>query len=360
MAITDWTPTQDYFITPAGAGGHDGSDFANAFSWAEFVAAGKSSNYRWNFAGDFSSSDIAAAITTGGGAAITPVVFRGWKADLSAPADSLDDMPSFDANSTSGNFWTSSGSYAVFMYMEFMNAAGVTISFGTNDNCMLLFCSIHDGGGNGVTGDDQCKVVGCKLYNNSAVGSFIDFHGDYYFNEVYGNTADGINGDDHTVFGFNYVRDNGSEGINCAVGLAPAFLFNVCDANQTGLFGAATQPQVFIGNQITNNTTGINGVAAVNLFMNNNIWNNSADTAVVFLEQGEQTANPSYTAIGSNDFTVETAGMLGLDFARLRTLNIGAFQDAGGGGNGGGALAARAGIFGPAGSANYYWPNIGG
>jgi hypothetical protein len=74
MAITE------KYVSSAGAGAHDGSSEADAFSWAEMVtdinAGGKAGN-RYNVKGTISRTTTTDTIT-GDGTATSPIIIRGY------------------------------------------------------------------------------------------------------------------------------------------------------------------------------------------------------------------------------------------------------------------------------------------
>lgn len=79
------------YTTSAGAGAHDGTSEANAFSWTEMVTdwnAGSRQGYRYNLKGNVTLA--ADAVFTGDGTISNPIVLRGYSSTI-GDLDALQD-----------------------------------------------------------------------------------------------------------------------------------------------------------------------------------------------------------------------------------------------------------------------------
>lgn len=328
MALTPFA-YDDKYVVPSGAGANNGTSFADAWDLSQ-IAINQATARRWNLAGTFTQAAIALNWNTNA-ARDTPILYRGWKADLSVPSVFFDDMPII----------TGSGSSLIVGNMTMLNGLRLstfsTIGNATNDNIIYALCEIFNNTNQGILSDNICRIDRCRIHDNGSHGVESDIALHVTNSEIYDNTGDGVflSSTAGTVIS-SFIARNGGDGINCTNG--GEFLLNTIDGNTNDGISApistANTVQI-LANQITNNGNGIAGVGASFVKDNNLFGNTTESTGTIGYLEGNTAVNPDYVDVANNDYEIQEASLIGVDIPLLGNVNIGAWQNVGGGGGGG-------------------------
>lgn len=150
MAITE------KFVSSAGAGAHDGSSEANAFSWAEMVtdinAGGKAGN-RYNVKGSISRTTTTDTLT-GDGTSTSPVIIRGYGTTIgdgfqgrSGGNGALVTANMPDITYTTGRLTATGSDWVIYESLQ-ISGASTTNTLATGSNCAVKSCVLtHTGTG---------------------------------------------------------------------------------------------------------------------------------------------------------------------------------------------------------------------
>lgn len=337
MAITE------KYVNNAGAGAHDGSNDANAFSWAEMITdinAGSKAGNRYNVKQDGTYSRTTTADTlSAGGSATSPVIIRGYKTAIgdcylgrsSVKGGSLDttNMPVI-------TYTTVGLTLGTWTILEGFNIAsaktGATIT-PNNDNiirgCKVVNSSTASGifgftaGQRTIIQNNDIEMTGASGGATGAAVSAGAASMRVAFNRIKGGPALGISlGSTAVVYG-NVIFGGARDGIamNSTAG-SPAIIRNLIYGH-TGdgidIITGTTGLQCIIENMITDNGGyGIDGVSAANAIMV--AFNRYRDNALGSTNLGTDwlaatgwgnvdsgstgTIATDYTAAGSSDFSL--------------------------------------------------------
>ncbi len=305
-------------------------------------------------------------IDTFGGSSTTNVIVEGYNSTLTVEAQVT--ITTNSDISTLLNFALTGDIYGIFRNLILdANGAGnanqCVLSFGASDdrvifeNCLLenavdiaavtingdfwsfLKCEIKESGGGIICGGTDCTfltVIGCSIHDNSGEG----IHAQQTFTNIIGSL----------------IYDNAGDGINCSGScIDPVIIGNTVHGNTgDGISALATSDNAFImNNACVGNTSGfgfnLNGASPykVSLGFNLSAGNSSGDidagtfaTAGIGSNQDSaQAAADIFVSVtdGAEDFTPKTGSDLinnGLDAADTGNQDIGAIQEASGGGGG--------------------------
>jgi hypothetical protein len=346
MALSLYAYTERY-VVPGGAGGATGLDFANAFDLAGMVAD-LAPGRRYNLAGAFTSTVIDTSGVSGTNSA--PIMFRGWKADLSAVASAFDDMPDIDFTTGAGAGWTIAP-YQIFQGLHGHDTqGGPGWNSATADFCQWDLCRVESPSSGGIVADADCSVTNCLINDYAGTGIDLGVNATVFGNHVITGqiapTAVDIDADAFVMF--NFIRDTFGgriDGITSTSGTKKIIAFNTIDNLDIGIRGSFGVEGVFvIGNQITNCTTGLNQQNRSGIVLFNNFFGNTADdnSWVTYLDRSNTFVDPQYVNISNNDYQIQNTDLIGVSAPPLAgSFNIGAWQQGGepvvivGGGNGG-------------------------
>jgi len=343
MALLDYAWTERY-VVPGGAGSQTGMDWANAFSETGMLADAREGR-RYNLAGSFTPS--ATLLSGRSGTAFNPIAFRGWKADKSAPADSLDDLADISGAGHTG-FVLEAGSYNIFQGLDIHSGAGMGVYCGTKAYCFFDLCKVRNNAGYGLQLWSNSQVSRSKIYGNGDAGLFA---GDYGYGdcvsidscEVYNNGTtyncyiDERNGVSITKSYFS----GASYGLCIVEPKNVSIEFCTIDGAATGLYMAASTSSsvMLIGNQFTNNSTTALDISRANIVLHNNFYGNTADmtgSALVFEKSGNTFLNPQYVDIANDNYQIQNSSLIGVNIPSvLGSMNIGAWQGSSSGSSGG-------------------------
>lgn len=170
------------YVTVTGAGTHDGTSEANAFTWAEFLAstenrAGKRYNVK---SGSYTSSDTGGMVVSGGApTAAAPCMIRGYNTTIG-------DLAANGRTGGTGALVTTNFPTITYSSTGFLTTAAftilqnVTVDAVVNSNTLLTGnqniiyrCNIRNTHGTGAatmavyTSNSYSSVIDCDLYNNS-------------------------------------------------------------------------------------------------------------------------------------------------------------------------------------------------
>lgn len=332
MAITE------RYVSTTGAGAHDGTSEANAYSWAEMVTAintPTAAGYRYNVKqGTYSLS--ATTTITGDGTTTAPCIIRGYK---TTPGDAtlgrttygvLDasNMPTIAYGSTYG-LDASGADYIVFEALNFTGSHS-GYWFRTGNQNLVVNCAFNNANTGGHiavlvntsnTGLVDCDVisagtaqavnigvgtsyaVGCRIKcsGSGGVGLQIDQTASAVNNTIYECGGHGISvpstGSSVTLIG-NTVQGCGGDGIRLANGTTgnPRIVGNhLTDNGGYAInFQTSTCSKMLTHNRTRDNTSGaINGGGD---------WADGTSIRHVTTDNG--TASSDYTASGSQDFSL--------------------------------------------------------
>jgi len=301
------------YVTPAGALGKTGANWANAMGLAEwttdmvysaepgdtyFVAGGT-----YTLTADSSSAlDGSAALTINiiGVKSTTtnePPVYADWAFGADRPTIALGAY-NFDVD----DYW---------VYRNLI--------FTVTDN-------------DTPRGDYSWTVINCKSTNSSGTGGregFFGYSGSQKFIQVEAVSTNGvaINGYSNTLIYACYVHDS-STGLNLAAADNFSVISNVIDTCTTGIDFSDEHSHFVINNTIYNCTTGINANTSNTSVIYNNIidscttgasqtselkstifdyncWNNTTDVSNVTKGPNDITDNPDLNAPADGDFTLK-------------------------------------------------------
>lgn len=168
MALTE------KYASVAGAGAHDGSSEANAWTMAEAITNGTTAGWRVNFkAGSYSQG----AATIPSGTTSAPIVWRGYNStigdldDLGRSADGTLNVTNFPVLTITGVLVL--GANQVLQNFDVTGALSSTLLGGNaNDNWSVVRCKITNTQNNAsarcLIGDNGCTLFGSDLYCSGA------------------------------------------------------------------------------------------------------------------------------------------------------------------------------------------------
>lgn len=175
MALTE------KYVTVAGAGAHDGSSEANAWTFAEMITAAPAAGSRVNMkTGSYSSG----AVTILAGSAAAPFVIRGYNSTI-GDLDNQGRNADGTLNTTNMPDLTLTGSLSMAAYSIIQNldiiAAISTVMVGpvTIDRCAVISCNVVNTQNNAsartVTLDDGCMMINCDMACTGAAHGVVAF-----------------------------------------------------------------------------------------------------------------------------------------------------------------------------------------
>ena len=359
MAITE------KYVTSAGAGAHDGSDDANAFSWAEMVtdinAGGKAGN-RYNCRNDATYSRTTTTDTlTGDGTATSPIIIRGYSSSIT---DGYQGRTSGNGALVTTNMpaitYTTgalSGGGSDFIIYESLNISGApssgTIS-GIGAGCAVARCVVVNSSTNaaavGIRAGAATIIFDCDVSLTGASGGTAAIHTTSTFlravaNRVKGGPAIGINVNNSSghVIVDNVVYASTGIGIASANTGGPCVIYGNTIVGGTSdgidIVTGTTVLQCIINNMITDNGGyGIDGVSAANAIFaaynrtrdNTSGADNLATDWLAATKYGQVTtdtggASTDYTNSGGNDYSLIAASPA-TDAGQPAYRDIGALQ----------------------------------
>ena len=157
------------YVSVAGAGAHNGTSEADAWTLAEAIAAAAGGGYRMNVkAGSYTSG----AITIPAGTYNAPTVWRGYNSTI-GDLDSI--ARNADGSLVTSNFpvWTMSAAIVPGPFMVFQNLritgaiSAYLVSSSTVDNFTVIQCSFLNTQNNAAAGclrgDTTVKLLGCDF-----------------------------------------------------------------------------------------------------------------------------------------------------------------------------------------------------
>jgi hypothetical protein len=162
------------YASVAGAGAHDGSSEANAWTMAEAITSGTTAGWRVNFkAGSYSQG----AATIPSGTVSAPLVWRGYNSTI-GDLDTLGRNSNGTINVTNYPVLTITGTlvlgnFQVLQNFDVTGALSSTLLGGAaNDNWSVIRCKItntqNGGGARCLQGDNGCSLIGSDLYCSGA------------------------------------------------------------------------------------------------------------------------------------------------------------------------------------------------
>ncbi len=336
MAITE------RYVSTTGAGSHDGTSEANAYSWAEMltaIAGGAAAGYRYNVKqGTYSLSSTSSI--TASGTTTSPLVIRGYKTTpgdgargWSAGALDTSYMPTiaYDANyylGFSGSFVfvealvvtannagkaLQAGPQCVFHQVRAANSstAGTSYVVGLDETmCLAVACEF---GLTGASGGDcvaylqanGASMIGCRIFQSSAIGVKA-----YYFSSILGcvfqncagkaikqsDTGGGV-----VIYG-NTVQGNTSDGIEIVASTTTLSRIVNNHITDNGAYAAnfnGTAAPCFMYNRTRDNTSGATSGGTD--------WISSLAGGNVTTDNGS--ASSDYTNAGSGDVSLVAAAV---------------------------------------------------
>jgi hypothetical protein len=157
------------YVTVAGAGAHDGTSEANAWTFAEMIAAAPGAHFRINIkAGSYSSG----AATLPSGAANAPNIFRGYNStigdlDGSGRADNQElDVTNFPVLTLTGLLVLGIGNVLQNLSIT-GSVSGLLLGGNVNDGWTLLCCKLVNSASHAnarvIQADNSCAVICCDL-----------------------------------------------------------------------------------------------------------------------------------------------------------------------------------------------------
>lgn len=266
MALTE------RYVSASGAGAHDGTSEADAFSWTEMISDINTprAGYRYNVKGNVSPS--ATDTITGDGSATSPNIIRGYSSTIgdgylgrsSGGALNTTNMPSiaygagFQLNASGAdfliiqdlNFSGNNSGYVIRtgadstvlnckVAQASTNAAAGGISMSTNAGARVLNCDVStaaSGGAAGILIQASTQLVqGCRITTPGCPGILCRSAPVLAGNTIYG-CAIGVSMD--TMTGTPWILGNTIYG---------------CSGDGIDIVTATTGRQTIIGNHITDN-----------------------------------------------------------------------------------------------------------
>jgi len=335
MALLDYAWTERY-VVPGGAGSQTGADWANAFSETGMVAD-LAQGRRYNLAGSFTPS---ATINVSGtsGTSTNPIAFRGWKADKSAPADSLDDLAGISGAGHTGTV-LQVGNHHIFQGLDVHSGAGYGIRALSTSNCYFDLCKARSNASYGMLLFAYNKISRSKIYGNGGTGFYASYGTSIDSCEFYNNGTT-YNCSFNSGSGISITRSYfsgssngiyfGSEQPNVKIA------YCTIDGATTGLYMTTQNTNsniMLIGNQFTNNEQAFSSYRS-NILLHNNFYGNTYD---VFAKSGNTFVDPQYVDIANHNYEIQNSSLIGVSIPGVQgSVNIGAWQYGSGGSSGGG------------------------
>lgn len=348
------TLTEKY-VTPTGAGAHDGSNEANAWTFAEMLAAVPAAGTRVNMKSGNYSTGIATLPSSG--TVVAPIFIRGYNStigdlDFNARlnADGTLDVTGFPVLTVTGLITPSS--YCILQNLSITGAlSNYLISSTAIDNFGLIQCKMENTQNNSsagcLRGDDQCWTVLCDFYCSGASHTIVVDSDNYavhigsYF-KVTSTTATALQGNQVTAIGCILIGAGGASqaGIALAGGMS-TIIFPIVNCTIYN-FGRAIQHPSALGsgllmtvaNHITDCSNGIYNVYATGNISAMEICNRYRDIVTLrtsLLECAQvglvTTDNGDYTTdYISNTNLMLRASAVGVGKGILPNMDIGARQ----------------------------------
>lgn len=355
MALTE------RYVSTTGAGTHDGTSEANAFTWAEMLtdavsAAGK----RYNIKKDATYTRTTASDTTGAGTATNPVILRGYN---TTPGDgnlgrTSSNGPLITTNMPLISYTTgrlTPGAFTIIESLEFTGAAttqgpvlggtnqvhifskytntvnganGKGLNLNSGTSTLVAGCDINQTGttvGAGLSNTSTgCKIIGNRITSTSGEGIRITTSGD------------------NTVFIMNTVYVCGTAAVNVTVTSACGYFYNTfvgCTGDGIVCAAGLGALNVLWGNMITDNGdwgadffSAASAVCAAYNRTRDNVsgkYTGATDwlAATSYFDVTTDTGGSStdYVAFGSQDYNL-VATSAGVSAAFPAFASMGAFQ----------------------------------
>lgn len=359
-------------MSSAGAGAHDGTSEANAFTVAEMVTDVNTPRvgYRYNIIQDAGYTSLATITITGDGTTTSPNIFRGYKTtigDATLGRNSLgfiDDsnMPHLQFAS-SAYFNASGANYAIIEGIKFTGSNNARIVRIANTS-QVCNCSVTNNSAGssalGIEGESaDCLVINNDVFLPSLTGTTgsggISSAGVVQANRVTlaSSAGSGIIIAASVYPCFNNLVIGGYYGIYKNATAIRTFIEQntIVGASQSGIevITASTAQIVIIGNHITGcGTYGINfnTSTCAKVLSNNRFRNNGTDVnGGGDWETGTSWRNVTTAGSDSTDFTDSASGDYslkstapGYDASIGHYVNIGGCGTPAGSGGGGSAL----------------------
>jgi hypothetical protein len=162
------------YASVAGAGAHDGTSEANAWTMAEAITSGTTAGTRVNFkAGSYSQG----AATIPSGTVSAQIAWRGYNSaigdldTLGRSSDGTINVTNFPVLTITGTLVL--GNFQVLQNFDVTGALSSTLLGGAaNDNWSVIRCKITNTQNNAsarcLTGDNGCSLIGSDLYCSGA------------------------------------------------------------------------------------------------------------------------------------------------------------------------------------------------
>lgn len=324
------------YVSTTGAGAHDGTSEANAFSWTEMVtdSATSAAGTRYNIKNDATYSRTTASDSLGGGTSTSPKIYRGYS---SAIGDGYQGRtngngPLITTNMpvityTTGRITT----IGLNMIIESLNVTSqVTGSSGTinpQSGVQLLRCKVDNTGtvstALGIITSGNNQVIECDITQSGASGGVAVSMGGGIIEHcrIKSTSSHGVLCAGAAAFfvNKNTIYECGADGVNVNnVSSIPYIMGNTIVGN-TGdgvdIVGAHTSPGLVEGNMITDN-----GGWGVNLNSSNSLislgYNRTRDNT-----SGKYSNSTDWAAATSwGDVTTDTGGQ-STDYVSASTDN---------------------------------------
>lgn len=298
MALTE------KYVSDAGAGAHDGSSEANAFSWAEMITdinAGSKAGNRYNVKGAIAGGTAAQSLTAGG-TTTSPVIIRGYASTIGDAYQGRTDQGPLITTNFATLTYTSSGRLTLgqhtilegFIIAANVNTTAVTgastgravvvrckitnANTGSSTRCWfdnasgnaIVDCDCENDQSSGpaiclLASNSASRIFGCRVRNRAGVGISIQNQSVHCVGNVcYKCGTDGIELSGATsgecILAGNTVVGCTSDGIYIATGttIVPILACNlITDNGGYGINGAsATYAVVALFNRLDRNTSG--------------------------------------------------------------------------------------------------------
>lgn len=330
------------YVSTSGAGAHDGTSEANAYSWSEMLTAisgGAAAGYVYNVKqGTYtvSATSTISAVAT----ATSPLVIRGYKTTIgdatrgfSSGALDTSNMPTiaFDANFR----WNNSG---IFIVLEALvitaNNNGYAVQIaqdGMIHNCRIVNSST--GGGAYTLGCDEarCVTLNCELGMTGASGGLYVVNvgnsgGALLGCRIFQSQTHGISAASASIIVNNVVQGCAGDGIQRTDTGGSALIYGNtvqgCTGDGVDIIASSTVLSRVIGNHLTDNGgygCNFNGTSGAVFLYNRTRDNTSGATSgatdwVAALATGNVTtdngsASSDYTNAGSGDCSLVSAAV---------------------------------------------------
>ncbi len=353
------------YVTSAGAGTHDGTSSANAFSWTEMVTdinnnPNARNGFRYNVSKTGGNINLINTTNTfsNGGSITQPIIIRGYNnvigdGYLGRSNNGIgplykDNLPIIVVSGSSQLNLASTGRFIVLDSVNLSGISNSTLMIKISENKLTRsFVSVNRAGG--TTAAIFCNTRGVSfdndIYVNGTVGVGILTNNQGYVinNKIWGiNTAEGIQMGAGGGNAYGNIIHGVSAGINLA-GAAENHVYNNTITNCVYGLGSSTSSGSsnnwnIINNIITNNGYGIYSTGRFSLFLAYNyICNNQIDINVPIENDWYQatqygslsgaSAFPIFSNSGSDDYTLtnsspaKNAGSFGRDIGAFQSRN---------------------------------------